>query len=110
MKDTKGAHEKVPTASEEDTLPLYHNQANPFDSGEMAEGEKPHYSTPYDPPTQHYDHQFSDSASIASSVYNAPPVTAAQPQDYSNQYYYNPDITAPPRMYAPPPHHPSTDV
>lgn len=114
-KDAKGAHHKVP--SEEDTLPLYHNQANALDSdekqpGEMAEREKPHYLTPYDPvyPTQHYDHQFSDSASIASSVYNASPVTAAQPQDYSNQYYYNTDITAPPRTYAPTPHHPSTDV
>lgn len=111
-KDTKGTHQIVPSKD-----PLYDNEANPYDpdekqSGEMAEGEKPHYPTPYDPvyPTLQYDHQFSDSASIASSVYNVPPVTAAQPQDYSHQYYYNTNITAPPRMYAPTPHHPSTDM
>ena len=111
-KDTKGEHQKVPSKD-----PLYDNEANPYDPdekhlGEMVEGEKPHYSTPYDPvyPTQQYDHQFSDSASIASSVYNVPPVTVAQPQDYSNQYYYNTNITAPPRMYAPTPHHPSNDM
>jgi hypothetical protein len=90
--DTKVAHEKVP--SDEAALPLCHDQPSTYDPDEkllggMVKSEKP-YSTPYDPvyPAQHYGHQFSDSASIASSVYNAPPVMPAQPQDYSVQHYY----------------------
>jgi len=106
-KDSKGVHHKVPV--EEATLPLYHNQASAHDPGEKqptgkAESEKPYYSTPYDPvyPTLQYD-QFSDTASMNSSVYNAPAVTHAQPQDYSKQDHDNTDITSPPGIYTPPP-------
>jgi hypothetical protein len=104
------AHQEV--ASEEAAVPLYNNQAITYDPDEKLPGEKSHHSTPYDPvyPSLQYDHQFSDSASITSSIYNVPPVTPAQPQDYSNQYYYNANVTAPPRMYAPPTHRPNADV
>ena len=118
-KDTKGAHQKVPL-EEEPTLPLVHKDASAYDPDQKQAGgitesekseeseesesekEKLHSTTPYDPvyPSQQYDHPYSDSASIASSVYHAPPVTHAQPQDYSYQHYYNTNVTAQPEMRA----------
>jgi hypothetical protein len=106
-KNTKGEHHKIPSGDPEATLPPYHNEGTPYDPYQKQDTgtphEKPLYPVPYDPvyPSQHYDHQ--ETASIASSIYNGPAVTYAQPQDYSYQHYYHTGPTAQPGMYAPPP-------
>jgi hypothetical protein len=97
----------VPSADPEATPPVYHEASSSYDyyqkqAGEMT-NEKPQYPAPYDPvyPSQHYDRP--DSASIAPSIYNAPPVALAQPQDYSYQHYYYTEATVQPGTYVPPP-------
>ena len=117
-KDTMGVHHKVPSVPppDEATIPIY--QPTPVDPHYKqavgdAQSEKSHYSTPYDPPQQ-YHHQYSETASINSSVYNVPPLTYAQPQDYSYQHHYADsadiaDSTVQPGITLHP-HHPSTNI